>query len=95
MQGKLILFLFRNPHVFVHLDVPDENGQMQRWTLEWGGATQLTGQGVTRETFRTGDELVISGNPSRTAGERRARMVTLRRLSDGFGWGTRPGEVVN
>lgn len=95
IQGKLVLFMFRNPHVFVHVDVPDQTGNVQRWTLEWGGPTQLGGQGVTRDTFKTGDELTITGNPSRTAGERRARLVTLRRLSDGFGWGTRPGEVVD
>lgn len=95
IQGKLVLFLFRNPHVFVHLDVPDEAGQAQRWTVEWGGITQLDTAGVKRDTFRTGDELIITGNPSRTQGEHRARMLTLRRVSDGFGWGTRPGEVVD
>ena len=95
LQGKLVLFLYRNPHVFVHMDVPDENGKPQRWTIEWGGAGQLSNQGFNRETFKTGDALIITGNPSRTAGERRAKMNTLHRVSDGLGWGTRPGEVVD
>jgi hypothetical protein len=95
LQGKLVLFLFRNPHVFVHLDVPDENGKMQRWTIEWGGAAQLSSQGINRDTFKTGDELIITGDPSRTAGEHRAKMNTLHRVSDGLGWGTKPGEIVN
>src|SRR2546428_4968179 len=31
VEGKLVQFLFRNPHSFVHLEAPDANGQMQRW----------------------------------------------------------------
>lgn len=95
LEGKLVLFLFRNPHVFVHMDVPDDSGKMQRWTIEWGGAAQLSSQGINRDTFKTGDVLLITGNPSRTAGEHRAKMNTLHRKSDGLGWGNRPGEVVD
>ena len=95
LEGKLVVFLFRNPHVFVHMDVPDEDGKMQRWTIEWGGAAQLSGQGINRDTFKNGDVLIITGNPSRTNGEHRVKMNTLHRKSDGLGWGTRPGEVVD
>jgi hypothetical protein len=55
----------------------------------------LGGQGITRNTLKVGDEVVITGNPSRTAGLARLKMNTLLRKSDGFGWGTRPGEVVD
>src|SRR5216117_4029097 len=47
IQGKLVQFLFRNPHSFVHVEAPDANGVMQRWAVEWGGAGQLGAQGVT------------------------------------------------
>jgi hypothetical protein len=93
VEGKLVQFMFRNPHSFVHVMAPDEQGQMQRWAIEWGGTGQLAGQGVTRETLRPGDVVVISGNPGRNPADHRVRMVTLRRTSDGFGWGTRPGET--
>lgn len=95
IEGTLVQFLFRNPHSFVHVMAPDENGQMQRWAVEWGGVGQLAGQGVTRETLKTGDVVVITGNPGRNPADRRIRMVTLRRQSDGFGWGVRPGETVD
>jgi hypothetical protein len=94
IEGKLVQFLFRNPHSFVHVMAPDENGQEQRWAIEWGGAGQLAGQGVTRETLKPGDVVVITGNPGRNAADHRIRMVTLRRPSDGFGWGTQPGQTV-
>ena len=71
LDGKMVLMLFRNPHAFVHIDAPDEQGVMQRWSIEWGGASQLGGQGVTRNTVKPGDQVTITGNPSRTPGERR------------------------
>src|SRR5678815_3398277 len=88
VEGKLVQFLFRNPHSFVHVMAPDEDGTMQRWAIEWGGAGQLGGQGVTRETLKPGDKVVITGNPGRNPADHRVRMVSLRRPSDGFGWGT-------
>jgi len=93
VEGKLVQFLFRNPHSFVHVMAPDEDGTMQRWAIEWGGAGQLGGQGVTRETLKPGDKVVITGNPGRNPADHRVRMVTLRRPSDGFGWGTKDGET--
>ena len=95
LEGRLVQFQFRNPHSFVHVEVPDENGNMQRWAVEWGGAGQLRGQGVTRTTLKPGDGVIITGSPSREAGAHRVKMNTLHRLSDGFGWGERPGEVVD
>jgi hypothetical protein len=93
VEGKLVQFMFRNPHSFVHVMAPDEDGTMQRWAIEWGGAGQLGGQGVTRETLRPGDKVVITGNPGRNPADHRVRMLTLRRPSDGFGWGTNAGET--
>ena len=95
IEGKLVQVLFQNPHSFVHVMAPDENGEEQRWAVEWGGAGQLAGQGVTRETLKPGDVVVITGNPGRNPADHRVRMVTLRRTSDGFGWGTQPGQTVD
>jgi hypothetical protein len=95
LEGELVQVLFRNPHSFVHLTVKERDGSMVRYSVEWGGAAQLGGQGVTRETLKLGDRLVISGNPGRNPSDHRVRMISLRRPSDGFGWGMRPGEVVD
>jgi hypothetical protein len=95
LEGKLIQFLYRNPHSFVHVEAPDSDGKMQRWSVEWGGAAALGGQGVNRNTLKVGDQVVISGNPSRTPGDFRVKMNKFLRPSDGLTWGTRPGEVVD
>ena len=95
IEGTLVQFQFRNPHTFIQVEAPDENGVVQRWSIEWGGVGQLSGQGVTRTTLKYGDVVIITANPSRTPNDHKLHMLTLKRTSDGFGWGTRPGEVVD
>lgn len=95
LEGRLVQFIFKNPHSFVTLQAPDDKGTMQRWSVEWSGTGQLTNQGVTRDTLKTGDEVVVLGNPSRVRGEFKALMISLKRPSDGFFWGGRAGEAVD
>ena len=95
LEGKLLQFVYRNPHTFVHVQAPDESGHMQRWAVEWAATNQLDRAGVTRDTLKIGDVVVITVHPSRVAGEYRALMVTLKRPSDGFTWGAKAGEVVD
>ena len=95
IEGTMVQFQFRNPHSFVQIEAPDETGQVVRWSIEWGGSGQLTGQGVTRTTLKYGDIVLITANPSRTPNDHKLHMLTLHRKSDGFGWGTRPGEVTD
>jgi hypothetical protein len=94
IEGKVVQFLFRNPHSILHVLAPDEAGAMTRWAIEWQGATQLGANGVSAETIRPGDPVVVTGRPGRVADEHRILLVTIRRTTDGFGWGTRDGEVV-
>jgi hypothetical protein len=95
LEGKLVQFVYRNPHSFVHLEVADEKGTPQRWAVEWSGGGQLANQGVTKESLKVGDQVVILGRPSRVPGEYRALMVTLKRPVDGFTWGGRGGQIVD
>jgi len=95
VEGKLVQFVFRNPHSFVHIEAPDTKGAMQRWAIEWSGTASLSNAGVTRQTLKFGDHVVVTGRPSRTPGEYRVQMLTLDRPADGFTWGRRQGEVID
>jgi hypothetical protein len=92
IKGTLMQLNFRNPHSSVMVMAPDADGNMQRWGIEWGGASLLMRQGLTRDSFKVGDEVVITGQPGRDAGDHRMRMQTIQRTSDGFGWGSNAGE---
>ena len=95
LEGKLVQFVFRNPHAFVQMEAADEKGVKQRWSIEWSGTTQLGAAGITHESLRVGDQIVVVARPSRVPGEYRALMVNLKRPADGFSWGSRDGEKVD
>ena len=95
LDGKIAELLLRNPHSFLHVDAPDEKGVMQRWSLEWRSSGQLGQQGIKRDTLKVGDDVTVTLNPSRTLADHRGALKTLHRKSDGFGWGTNPGETVD
>jgi hypothetical protein len=87
IEGDLVQFLYRNPHSFVHVEVKDKSGQVTRWAVEWGAGGQLGRQGVTRETLKPGDHVIIVGNPGRNPEDHRLRMINITRPSDGWKWG--------
>ncbi len=87
IKGKLVQMNFRNPHSSVMVIAPDAKGVEQRWGIEWGGSTALERQGLTRDSFKIGDEVIVVGQPSRDEGDHRLRMQSIRRTSDNFGWG--------
>jgi Family of unknown function (DUF6152) len=94
IEGKVVQFLFRNPHSVLHVLAPDESGAMIRWAVEWQGATQLGATGVSGQTIRPGDPVIVTGMPGRIEAEHRMLLVTIKRTTDGFGWGGRANEVV-
>jgi hypothetical protein len=95
LNAKISEILLRNPHSFLQVEAPDDQGVMQRWSLEWRSSGQLGQQGIKRDTLKIGDEVVLTMNPSRTVGDHRGALKTLHRKSDGFGWGNKPGETID
>ena len=85
IEGQVAQFLFRNPHSMVQVLAPDENGEM-RWAIEWAGVNVLTGEGISRETLRIGDEVIVTGNPGRVPSDYRMRMLSIERPLDGWEW---------
>lgn len=86
IEGEVVQISLRNPHTFVHVKAPDENGQMQRWAVEWGARTQLGAEGLTKTTLKPGDCVVITGNPGRDPAEHRLRLGAIVRPADGWKW---------
>ena len=93
IEGELVQFLYRNPHSFVHVEVKEKDGSVTRWAIEWGAGGQLGRQGVTRDTLKAGDHVIVVGNPGRTPEDHRLRMVNITRPSDGFTWGNKAGQT--
>ena len=93
IEGDLVQFVLRNPHSFVEMNVPQPDGTMARYVIEWGSPAQLRGK-INRDSLKPGDHLIITGNPGRNAEDHRVRLLTFRRPKDGWSWGLLPDEIL-
>src|SRR5437870_5971342 len=84
IEGTLKEFIWRNPHSFMKVQAPDESGAMQTWVIEGAAAALLAEQGVTTNTIRPGDHVIVTGFPGRLAEDHRLLLERMERPSDGF-----------
>lgn len=52
---------WRNPHIWVSLDVPNEDGSVTSWRCEGGAPNALVRNGFTANFLEVGEELTIYG----------------------------------
>jgi hypothetical protein len=84
IEGRVVEFLFRNPHSVVLVETSGEKRQTITWAAEWGTAGQLSRQGIEKDTLKPGDHVIITGNPSRNSADHRLRIGEITRPSDGW-----------
>src|ERR1700733_15561265 len=66
VEGTLTQFMYRNPHSFVKVEVPDpKGGPATVYSVEWGGGVKLTQEHETRDTLMPADHVVVFCNPGR------------------------------
>ena len=67
-----------NPHVWIHVDVKQPNGTVEKWAVEAGTPNVLFRRGFTKQALLPGTEIVVDGYRSKD-GSRRAngRDLTL------------------
>jgi len=53
-----------NPHALIYFDVTD-SGRVQNWHAITGGPSRLSRYGWTDETLKAGDQITITGNPTK------------------------------
>ena len=86
IEGALDTFEYRAPHAWVFVMAPDAEGRLQRYGAEWANPTRLRGDGITRDTLKAGDHVVITGSPGRTPSEYKVHLKQIRRPADGWEW---------
>jgi hypothetical protein len=84
IEGTLKEFIWRNPHSFMRVEAPDDQGVKHIWIIEGAAPQQLTETGLTASTLRPGDHVVVTGRPGRIAEDHKLLLHTIERPSDGF-----------
>jgi hypothetical protein len=67
VTGTVTDYEFRNPHVYLTLQVRKADGSVLQVEVEGGAASVLNPLGFSRNSVAVGDIVTIVGNPARTA----------------------------
>jgi len=86
IEGTLVSFEYQAPHAWVHVSVTDASGAVQRLAAEWANPNRLSRDGITKDTLKPGDRVIITGSPGRTASENRMHLKRIERPADGWQW---------
>ena len=66
LKGTVAEWLWRNPHTFLVVDVPDGKGGVVRWAAESSAPFTMAGQhGLTKNSWKVGDQVIIKVMPAR------------------------------
>ncbi len=68
LEGTVRELVWRNPHIAILVDVPDENGESATWVIEHSNVSTLARLGYHRNTLRPGQRVTVYVNPG-TSGE--------------------------
>lgn len=83
VEGVVADFLWRNPHIFIYLEVENEAGELEAWELEMQNTASMTNRGWTADTIQVDDYIEVTGNPHRTASNY-IFVTSIVREADGF-----------
>ncbi len=65
VSGTVTKFLYRNPHVFLYVDVKGENGEMVNYWIEMSNLNNMVRRGIGKATFKPGDKVTVNLHPLR------------------------------
>jgi len=92
VEGVVAEFQFVNPHPFVIVTVTPAGAAPESWRLEMDNRFELSGVGMTADSLKQGDVVVVTGSAGRTE-PRTLYVRQLDRPADGFRYeqiGSRP-----
>lgn len=63
VTGTVTEFVFRNPHVFLYVDVKNPTGEAVNYWVEMSNIPNMIRRGITPATFKPGDTVTIKVHP--------------------------------
>ncbi|OFW37494.1 MAG: hypothetical protein A3F70_14770 [Acidobacteria bacterium RIFCSPLOWO2_12_FULL_67_14] len=87
LEGTVKEFQYRSPHAMLVFTAPAPAGRTQTYAAEWANPNRLNRQGITQDTLKPGDVVVVTGSPGRVAADHKVHLKGIRRPADGWEWG--------
>ena len=63
ITGTVAEWVFRNPHVFLYVDVKTDSGDTVKWSVEMSNITNMLKVGFATTTFKAGDKVMVTMHP--------------------------------
>ena len=89
IEGEVREFRYRSPHAGLLFMAGSPEGRMMTYEAEWSNPRRLSGQGITKDTLKPGDFVVVTGSPGRPGSENKVHLKGIRRPADGWSWTNR------
>ncbi len=62
VTGTVTGFDFGNPHVWIYLDVKNNQGEVEKWSAGGPSPSRMANAGWTKDTLHPGDQITGVGN---------------------------------
>jgi hypothetical protein len=82
LVGTAKSFEWTNPHAWLHIEVTDDQGKVQKWAVELLGVNALARSGMSSKTVKSGDKLTVIGYGARN-GTNTANASSVKRTATG------------
>jgi hypothetical protein len=63
LEGVVTMLQWRNPHMWVFLDVPDGKGKVVNWAIEGPSSTTLLDSGISPKILKLGQHVIVKAHP--------------------------------
>jgi hypothetical protein len=80
MSGTVTQFELVNPHVWLHVAVLNDKGDITTWSFEGGSVLQLGSLGWSKDTFRIADRVEVGFHPMKD-GSRGGQLMSVKLAS--------------
>ncbi len=77
VEGVVTDVQWRNPHMWVTLDVPGPNGTKESWGFEGSGAASMVAAGISPQILKVGNKVKIIAHPPRDRSKRNAEFMGM------------------
>lgn len=83
VTGDVTKFIWANPHVWIHLKVPNDKGNYDQWVLEGPPIAMMTRNGWNGKSVQAGENVRLLVAPYRD-GSKRGEFMALKKTKEGI-----------
>jgi hypothetical protein len=77
VEGVVTDVQWKNPHMWITLDVPGANGAIESWGFEGSGSAAMVASGISPQILKVGNRVKIIAHPARDASRRTAEFMGM------------------